>query len=42
MQPIVGTMNPERLQDIAKASEVKLTREEWYELYRVAGGNKLP
>ncbi len=41
MQPIVGTMNPERLQNIAKASEVNLTREEWYDLYRIAG-NKLP
>ncbi|SHN22678.1 aldo/keto reductase [Gracilibacillus kekensis] len=41
MQPIVGTMNPGRLQEIAKASDVKLTREEWYDLYRVAG-NKLP
>lgn len=41
MQPIVGTMNPDRLQAIAKASEVNLTREEWYDLYRVAG-NKLP
>ncbi len=41
MQPIVGTMNPKRLQDIAKASEVNLTREEWYDLYRIAG-NKLP
>ncbi|MDX8044470.1 aldo/keto reductase [Gracilibacillus sp. S3-1-1] len=41
MQPIVGTMNPERLQGIAKASEIELTREEWYDLYRTAG-NKLP
>lgn len=41
MQPIVGTMNVERLKDIAKASDVTLSREEWYELYRVAG-NKLP
>ncbi|WP_163582568.1 aldo/keto reductase [Gracilibacillus saliphilus] len=41
MQPIVGTMNPERLQNVAKASEVNLTREEWYDLYRIAG-NKLP
>ncbi|MFD2654665.1 aldo/keto reductase [Gracilibacillus thailandensis] len=41
LQPIVGTMNPERLQNIAKASEVNLTREEWYDLYRIAG-NKLP
>ncbi|WP_066191986.1 MULTISPECIES: aldo/keto reductase [Gracilibacillus] len=41
MQPIVGTMNQERLTNIAKATEVTLSREEWYELYRVAG-NKLP
>ncbi|WP_067843785.1 aldo/keto reductase [Amphibacillus sediminis] len=41
MQPIVGTMNPDRLTDIAKASEIELTRQEWYELY-LAAGNKLP
>ena len=41
IQPIVGTTNSERLKDICKASEVKLTREEWYEIYRAAG-NKLP
>ncbi|WP_173917592.1 aldo/keto reductase family oxidoreductase [Halobacillus sp. Marseille-Q1614] len=41
IQPVVGTMNPQRLKDIAKASEIELTREEWYELYRSAG-NELP
>ncbi|QKS71601.1 aldo/keto reductase [Paenalkalicoccus suaedae] len=41
VQPIVGTMNTSRLKDISKASEVELTREEWYELYRSAG-NELP
>ena len=41
MQPIVGTTNPGRLKDICKASEVKLTRSEWYALY-LAAGNKLP
>ncbi|WP_082235350.1 aldo/keto reductase [Halobacillus massiliensis] len=41
IQPVVGTMNPKRLQDIVKASDVELTREEWYELYRSAG-NDLP
>lgn len=41
MQPIVGTTNPKRLQDICKASDVTLTRPEWYEIYRAAG-NKLP
>ncbi|HOJ47872.1 MAG TPA: aldo/keto reductase [Bacillota bacterium] len=41
MQPIVGTTNPQRLIDICKASDVELTRKEWYELYRSAG-NRLP
>jgi predicted oxidoreductase len=41
MQPIVGTTNSGRLKDICKASEVTLTRSEWYELY-LAAGNKLP
>lgn len=41
MQPIVGTTNSARLKDICKASEVTLTRSEWYELY-LAAGNKLP
>ena len=37
IQPIVGTTNKNRLTDICKASEVKLTREEWYALYMAAG-----
>ena len=41
IQPIVGTTNNERLQKICEASEIHLTREEWYELYRAAG-NELP
>lgn len=41
MQPVIGTMNPGRIRDIAKASEVELTRQEWYEIYRAAG-NTLP
>lgn len=41
MQPVTGTMNIERLQDCVKASEIHLTRPEWYEIYRAAG-NVLP
>lgn len=41
IQPILGTMNPGRLKDICKASDIKLSRPEWYEIYRAAG-NKLP
>ncbi|MBF2427486.1 aldo/keto reductase [Listeria welshimeri] len=40
-QTVVGTMNPVRIADIAKASDVTLSREEWYEIYRAAG-NQLP
>jgi predicted oxidoreductase len=41
MQPVIGTMNLERLKDCCKASDIYLTREEWYEIYRAAG-NVLP
>jgi predicted oxidoreductase len=41
MQPIVGTTNAQRVKDISKASDVNLTRQEWYEIY-LAAGNKLP
>ena len=41
MQPITGTMNLTRLKDCCKASEVNLTREEWYGVYQAAG-NTLP
>ncbi|HET6385062.1 MAG TPA: aldo/keto reductase [Armatimonadota bacterium] len=41
MQPIVGTTSPERIKQVAQASEVALTRPQWYEIYRAAG-NTLP
>ncbi len=41
MQPITGTMNLQRLADCIKATEISLTREEWYSLYKSAG-NILP
>ncbi len=41
MQPVVGTMNVDRLRDCFKASDVRLSREDWYEIYRAAG-NALP
>lgn len=37
MQLIVGTMNPEHLREVCKASDVTLTRDEWYQIYRSAG-----
>ena len=41
IQTIVGTTNKDRIAQISKASEIRLTREEWYALY-MAAGNKLP
>ena len=41
IQPVTGTMNMSRLRDCVKASEITLTREEWYAIY-LAAGNKLP
>ena len=41
MQPILGTTNPDRVKDACKASDIVLTRQEWYAIY-LAAGNKLP
>ncbi len=41
MQPVTGTTNLTRLTDSFKATEISLTREEWYEIYKSAG-NILP
>ncbi|HHW25364.1 MAG TPA: aldo/keto reductase [Bacillota bacterium] len=40
-QPVTGTMNVERLRDCVKATEITLTREEWYSIL-LAAGNTLP
>ncbi len=41
MQPVTGTTNLVRLADCLKASEIRLSREQWYEIYKAAG-NILP
>jgi predicted oxidoreductase len=41
MQPITGTTKVARLKDCVKATEITLTREEWYKVYQAAG-NVLP
>jgi predicted oxidoreductase len=41
MQPIVGSTNKKRVAEICKASDVALTRPEWYDIYKSAG-NTLP
>ena len=42
IQPIVGSSNPERIRDAARAAEVELSREEWYRLLIAARGEPLP
>lgn len=41
MQVVIGTTNISRLPGIARGADIRLTREEWYELY-AAAGNELP
>ena len=41
IQMIAGTMNEERIADICAASEIVLTREEWYRIY-LSAGHMLP
>ena len=41
MQPVTGTTNLTRLADCLKATDVKLSRDDWYEIYKAAG-NVLP
>lgn len=41
MQVLAGTMNPDRLEEIAKGADIVLSREEWYRLY-LAAGHRLP
>ena len=41
MQAIVGTTNSKHLLEASQASNVNLTRKEWYEIY-LAAGNDLP
>ena len=41
MQVILGTTKPERLRDEVRGTEVVLSREQWYRLYKAAG-NRIP
>ena len=40
-QPIIGTMNLNRLADCVKACDIQITRQEWYDIY-LSAGNMLP
>jgi predicted oxidoreductase len=40
--PVVGSTNPERIRDAINATEIELTRDEWYRLMEAAIGQRLP
>lgn len=42
IQPVIGTVNPDRIKASADAVNVTLTREEWYSLYVSSRGVNLP
>lgn len=37
IQPVIGSMNIQRMRDCIKAATIRMTREEWYEIYLAAG-----
>lgn len=41
IQPIIGTMNTNRITAVAQAVNITLSREEWYALFKAAG-NRVP
>jgi predicted oxidoreductase len=42
IMPIVGSTNPQRIREAARAAEISLSREEWYRLFTAARGEPLP
>ncbi len=42
IQPIIGTMNPQRIAAARQADGIELSREEWYALYVAGRGRDIP
>jgi predicted oxidoreductase len=42
IMPIVGSTDPQRIRDATRATEIQLSREEWYRLLLAARGEPLP
>ena len=42
MQPIIGSVNPDRIREAARADAIDLSRGEWYSLLTAARGTPLP
>lgn len=42
IQPVIGTVNPQRITACRDAEKLEITRKEWYDLYVSSRGEKLP
>ena len=42
VQPILGTLTPERLRELVKADAIELSRTEWYVLFAASQGLNVP
>jgi predicted oxidoreductase len=42
IHPVCGTANPERLRAFAKASDINLDLEDWFEIWETSRGQKIP
>jgi predicted oxidoreductase len=40
--PLAGTVNVGRIQQLKKASEIKMDKEEWFEVWTESRGNEVP
>ena len=40
--PVVGSVRPERLRDAWRATQISLSRDDWYSLWVAAAGQALP
>lgn len=40
--PLIGSTDPDRIRELARAGDLELTREEWYRLLEAAAGDRLP
>ena len=40
--PVIGTTKPERITEAAKAADIKLDRQDWFEMLLVVQGKEMP
>ncbi|MEO5603218.1 MAG: aldo/keto reductase [Cyclobacteriaceae bacterium] len=40
--PVIGTTKPERILESAKAVDIKIARQDWFEMLRISSGNEVP